>query len=157
MDFRNIEKNVKLVPMSELHCDMVYEISNKEFSESWSLSSIILELENKYSVTFVAIIENSVIGFINGRIIFEQAYINNIAVHNSYKSNGVGTMLLLQFIEYSKNNNVLDITLEVRKSNELAISFYHMNGFNKLVLRKDYYNNPLDDGITMIHYLNERL
>ena len=52
---------------------------------------------------------------------------------------------------YSKK--VQNLTLEVRKSNEVAISFYKKNGFNEVAVRKNYYKG--EDGILMMKKIGE--
>ena len=45
------------------------------------------------------------------------------------------------------SNRVVNITLEVRVSNEIARRMYKKLGFNEVALRKFYYGN--EDGILM--------
>jgi ribosomal-protein-alanine N-acetyltransferase len=47
--------------------------------------------------------------------------------------------------------------LEVRKSNNGAISFYNKYGFDILYERKGYYRNPPEDALVMVLELDERL
>ena len=51
-----------------------------------------------------------------------------------------------------RKNNVLSITLEVKKSNNNAIHLYEKLGFNKVSIRKGYYQGI--DGILMEKELN---
>ena len=47
----------------------------------------------------------------------------------------------------AKQKNLLNITLEVRKSNEIAIHLYKKMGFNEAAIRKYYYGD--EDAILM--------
>jgi len=42
------------------------------------------------------------------------------------------------------------ITLEVRKSNIIAIDFYKKLGFEIVTIKKDYYTSPMEDGYYMM-------
>jgi ribosomal-protein-alanine N-acetyltransferase len=46
------------------------------------------------------------------------------------------------------NINNIDISLEVRSSNEEAINFYKKNKFMEVAIRKNYYGN--EDAILMV-------
>ncbi len=73
----------------------------------------------------------------------------NFAVAKKYQNKGVGEKLLSKFTEVAKNNRIALIWLEVRKSNINAIRFYRKNNFCASYQRKNYYNNPVEDGIVM--------
>ena len=50
-------------------------------------------------------------------------------------------------IDFARNNNIYNITLEVDENNINAIKLYEKCGFIKKAIRKNYYNNS--DGILM--------
>lgn len=93
--------------------------------------------------------------FIKGVLVYQYLYdrieIDYIIVDTKYRNLGVATKLL-NFIE-NKYNNIKNITLEVRESNEEAIRFYLKNGFKEVAKRKNYYKD--EDGILMIKNLGE--
>ena len=43
----------------------------------------------------------------------------------------------------------MDIFLEVRESNQVAINFYKKNKFNQISIRKNYYSEPNENAIIM--------
>ena len=53
----------------------------------------------------------------------------------------------------SKNLNLVSITLEVNENNLDAIKLYEKFGFEKLGIRKKYYNNT-DNALIMTKKLN---
>lgn len=93
--------------------------------------------------------------FIKGILVYQYLYdrieIDYIIVDNYYRNLGIATKLL-NFIE-DKYKDIKNITLEVRESNKVAISFYKKNGFKEIVKRKNYYKD--EDGILMIKNLGE--
>ena len=60
---------------------------------------------------------------------------------------GIGTKLMAYLINEAINLHVVNITLEVRVSNEIARNLYKKFGFHEVALRKFYYGD--EDGILM--------
>ena len=83
-------------------------------------------------------------------LIYDRVEIDYIIVDEKYRNHGIATKLLNYVIE---NNNISNITLEVRESNVIAINFYEKNGFKKAAIRKNYYKN--EDAILMIKKIGE--
>ena len=78
-------------------------------------------------------------------LIYDRIEVEYIVVDKLYRRQGIATNLI-KFMEDS--NSVKNITLEVRKNNDVAISFYEFLGFKKVAIRKNYYKN--EDGILMM-------
>lgn len=72
--------------------------------------------------------------------------IDYIVVDKSLRKKGIATKLLNAMEE--KHKDAINTTLEVRKSNAIAINFYKKNGFKEVAIRKHYYKD--EDGILMI-------
>mgnify|MGYP004574599297 CR=1 FL=1 len=111
-------------------------------------------LENKINIIdndpfskFIVCLENDeIIGFLSYSIIYERAEINYIFVLESYRGKTVASKMLDYIIKTCKICD--NITLEVRKSNNIAISLYKKYGFKEVATRKNYYND--EDGILMM-------
>lgn len=93
--------------------------------------------------------EDSIVGVIIYTEIYDRIEIEYIAVDNYYKNKGIGSKLLKSI----ENNDIKNITLEVRKSNDAAINFYKKNGYKIASIRKNYYND--EDGFLMIKEIGE--
>lgn len=63
----------------------------------------------------------------------------NVCVDPEEQKQGVGRKLIEQMIKVARQNQSEKIYLEVRPSNEDAISLYKKMGFNEIGIRKDYY------------------
>ena len=87
---------------------------------------------------------------IKGVLIYEdlidKLIVDYIVVDEKYRNKGIATKLILEIEKI--HNNIENITLEVKKSNCVAINFYRKNGFKEVAIRKKYYGN--EDGILMI-------
>ncbi|MBQ2873428.1 MAG: ribosomal protein S18-alanine N-acetyltransferase [Bacilli bacterium] len=87
------------------------------------------------------------IGYLEYSLIYDRMEIDNFMVLEEYRNKGIGTKLLAHLISLAINYRVINITLEVRVSNEVAISLYKKFGFREVALRKYYYGD--EDGILM--------
>lgn len=111
-------------------------------------------LENKITIIdndpfskFIVYLENDkIIGILSYSIIYERAEINYIFVLESYRGKKVASKMLDYMIKTCKICD--NITLEVRKSNSIAISLYKKYGFKEVAIRENYYND--EDGILMM-------
>ena len=91
--------------------------------------------------------DNKVIGTLAYSLIYDRMEIDNIEVEESYRGNGIGTKLMSYLVFVAIENRVINITLEVRKSNDVAINLYKKFGFREVAIRKFYYGD--EDGILM--------
>jgi len=99
------------------------------------------------------------IGFAVGRIFnfTGDEYVvelTNIGLRQAYRNQGLGSLLLKSFLERCKLSDIPLIVLEVRASNDVAISFYKKFGFKASGRRRGFYSNPLEDALTMKLALN---
>ena len=82
-----------------------------------------------------------VIGFIQFIKLYEVVEILYLVVDERYRKLGIGST----FIEHlSRDLDIKRMILEVRKSNEVAISFYEKNGFKKIRPIENYYKDGED-------------
>lgn len=137
--------NVCICDLSSSDVDQVLEIENSYNLNIHSKDSIFKELNTKIFKYFVAKIDNKVIGFISFSHTLD-IEIEAIAVDVYYTNKGVATLLLNKCFEFAKQNNIKNIFLEVRESNQKAINLYIKNGFYKSNSRERYYDN-LEDAI----------
>lgn len=123
--------------VNELLKDFNYKIDKKSFNNDF-LKILIYE-------------ENFIQGVLVYQYLYDRIEIDYIIVDKDYRNRGIATKLL-EFIE-NNYNNLKNITLEVRESNEEAIKFYLKNNFKEITKRKNYYKD--EDGILMIKNLGE--
>ena len=122
-----------------------------DFDNFWSYNILKQELENGKSKYFVAKQENEIVGFAGILLIIDQVNIMNIVVKKDFRHNGIGSILLENLINYSKKLNLKTITLEVNENNLSAIRLYDKFSFDRLGIRKKYYNGESDAIIMSKH------
>ena len=134
------EKDIK--PMAEM--DILC------FSAPWSEDSFEKEImENRLAFYIVAEIEGRLVGYAGLWCIVDEGHITNVAVHPEFRRRGIGEVLVSVLLERTMGNGILSHTLEVRASNDPAISLYSKFGFKPAGLRKNYYEDNGEDAIIM--------
>lgn len=115
-------------------------VLGRSLNESWVPYS-----ENEYEHILLYTKGEDVLGFVQYMKLYETVEILYIVVDEQYRRLGIGS----EFIEHlSRDLDVSKMILEVRASNEGAISFYERNGFRKVRPIKNYYKDG-EDAISM--------
>lgn len=115
--------------------------------KSFLIKNNINIIDNDPFSKFIIYLENNeIVGFLDYSVIYERAEINYIFVVENYRGKKIASKLLEHMIQSCKICN--NITLEVRKSNSIAISLYKKYGFKEVATRENYYNK--EDGILMM-------
>ena len=73
----------------------------------------------------------------------------NVAVHPDFRKQGIANALILGLVEELRKMGSHCLTLEVRASNENAISVYRKLDFQEVGRRKNYYRNPREDALIL--------
>lgn len=135
----------KISKMSIEDLKSIKNILTTDFDNFWSFDILEEELECSNSYVIVARdINNTIVGFAGIKVILDEADIMNIVVKKDFRNNGIGSLLLDYLISYSKSINLKTITLEVNEINIPAIKLYEKFDFEKLGIRKKYYNGEND-------------
>ena len=92
------------------------------------------------------IVDNLVVGYIFGRIIYDEFHLVNIAVPSEYLRRGIGRKLIQLIISRVISHDIKVILLEVSSKNISAQKCYKSLGFTQMGVRKDYYSKE-DDAI----------
>ena len=137
--------DLKLSKMSIEDLKSIKNVLASEFDNFWSYDVLEEELECDNSYVIVAKVdENVIVGFAGLKVILDEADIMNIVVKKDFRHNGIGSVLLENLINYYKDLNLKTITLEVNENNLSAIRLYDKFSFDKLGIRKNYYDGKSD-------------
>lgn len=91
--------------------------------------------------------ESSVQGFVVGKGVRGEWEVENIAVSVSVQRQGLGTLLLREFLATAGKEDAKAVFLEVRESNQAARKFYEKFGFVLTGRRPRYYIDPQEDAL----------
>tara|TARA_B100001750_G_scaffold71875_1_gene57377 strand:+ start:831 stop:1532 length:702 start_codon:yes stop_codon:yes gene_type:complete len=89
------------------------------------------------------------LGFVSTWFLTDEAHITTIAVKKDWRGQGLGELLLSGAIDNAINQGSRVVTLEVRISNDSAISLYQKYGFRRVGTRKKYYTDNGEDAAIM--------
>ena len=140
---------IKIHPTTLTHAEAIHAIEVDTFADPWSVNSIKSEITAKHSICLVAIADDVVTGHVSMRHIINEGHINNIAVAQQYRRQGIASLILDALITEAIAREMIGITLEVRINNHAAISLYEKHGFVVEGYRKNYYSHPTEDAAIM--------
>lgn len=108
-------------------------------NELWNDSAVVIVAEGE---------DGTVLGYAGLQTVLDEGYINNVAVAEAYRRQGVADELIAAFVRFGQAKLAF-LTLEVRASNAPAIALYAKHGFAEAGRRKNYYDDPKEDAILM--------
>lgn len=121
---------------------------SSNFDEFWSIDTLKNDFSSENSKYIVAKIDTEIVGLAGIKIILDEANVMNIVTRIDKRNLGIGSSLLSYLIRAAENKNCHCITLEVNENNLSAIHLYEKYNFERIGLRKKYYNNT-DNAIIM--------
>ena len=140
---------IKIVPMTEAHVAAVAKLEAACFADPWSENSVASELKNPLSLWLVAVEEDTVVGYVGSQTVMGETDMMNVAVHPNCRRRGIAKGLLEALTRTLKKLGSRSLTLEVRASNEPAITLYTEFGFLEAGRRRNYYRNPKEDALIL--------
>ena len=141
-----------IISASQNHLAGILNIERESFSKPWTEYHFKRDLNNKISVNWVYQHDNYVIGYLFGWQVMDESHLNNIAVAESFRGNGIGIHLLKNMVSYLKDLKVKSVFLEVSSSNLPARKLYEKMGFVPQGERKDYYTKGDDAVLYMLEF-----
>ena len=136
-------------PMTENYLEQVASLEVCCFSKPWSREALKEELGNPQAVFLVAEENGEVLGYVGMHVVFGEGYMDNLAVFPHARRKGVARELIETLIAWLKQHDGLFLTLEVRLSNQAAISLYQSLGFEEAGRRPRFYQEPVEDALLM--------
>jgi [ribosomal protein S18]-alanine N-acetyltransferase len=131
-------------------------IEQASHPDPWSIQMLHESCVGEGYIGLVSIEEpDTVAGFCCARMVAGEIEIVNLAVVPSRRRTGIASGLIRYLIAYCRNKQVHRILLEVRDTNNAALSLYKKAGFAEDGIRREYYSNK-DNAILMSLQLLER-
>lgn len=132
----------------------IAEIERVSIPQPWSEAAFTSALADEKAVTLAAFCGDILCGFITGIYLLDTADIYSVAVASEYRKKGAGKRLLEEFFS-ALPDEVNSVCLEVRESNIPAINLYEKLGFERVGLRKNFYQSPRENAILMTKNLKD--
>ena len=121
--------------------EQIYSIENESFEYPWSKSQFLKDLENKHSKNWVWTENNRIVAYLFGYLVVDEYHLHNIAVSEKFRKKGIALKLIEKMLNFTNENKVKAVFLEVSSSNLPACNLYEKKGFVAQGIRKKYYPN----------------
>ena len=135
--------------MEEKDVEQVEELEKQCFSVPWSENILKDGLTGRFDTYLVWEKDGIVAGYCALRVLADEEEIQRIAVLPSWRRNGIAKSLMEAMIQVSKEKGAVQMSLEVRESNTGARKLYENYGFIQEAVRKNYYENPVENACIM--------
>ena len=125
----------------------VISIERRSFPTPWSLAMFVLELSKPSGICLAATVDDELVGYLVCSRYDQVWHLMNVAVAPERRRGGVARGLIGKLIE--DGGGALPFTLEVRVSNQAAITMYKRLGFRSAGVRPRYYQDNGEDALIM--------
>jgi ribosomal-protein-alanine N-acetyltransferase len=126
----------------------VIAVERRAFPTPWSLAMFVLELSKSSGICLAALRDRRLVGYLICSRYDTVWHVMNIAVDVDQQHMGVASALLAELYERVGDEQAR-FTLEVRRSNDIAIHLYEREGFRAAGLRRRYYQDNGEDALVM--------
>ena len=121
--------------------EQIYSIENESFEYPWSKSQFLKDLENEHSKNWVWTENNRIVAYLFGHLVVDEYHLHNIAVSEEFRKKGIALKLIEKMLNFTNENKVKAVFLEVSSSNLPACNLYQKKGFVAQGTREKYYPN----------------
>ncbi|MFV0528483.1 MAG: tRNA (adenosine(37)-N6)-threonylcarbamoyltransferase complex dimerization subunit type 1 TsaB [Lachnospiraceae bacterium] len=129
--------------------EQIMPIEESLFTPPWTHMGFFSFLIRDDTSFWVAEKDGTIVGYCGALLVLDEADITNVAVSQEQQKQGIGTVLLDTLLRELRERRIRTVHLEVRQSNTAAIALYEHKGFEHVGLRKEYYEEPVEDACTM--------
>jgi [ribosomal protein S18]-alanine N-acetyltransferase len=126
----------------------VIAVERRAFPTPWSLAMFVLELSKSSGICLAAVHDERLVGYLICSRYDTVWHVMNVAVDLDHQHKGVASALLAELYERVGDDGAR-FTLEVRRSNRVAIHLYEREGFRAAGLRRRYYQDNGEDALVM--------
>jgi len=126
----------------------VIAIERRAFPTPWSLAMFVLELSKASGICLAAVNAGRLVGYLICSRYDTVWHVMNVAVDVDHQRRGIASALLAELYERVDDEHAR-FTLEVRRSNDIAIHLYERDGFRAAGIRKRYYQDNGEDALVM--------
>jgi ribosomal-protein-alanine N-acetyltransferase len=154
--------SVSIQPISSAVLPAVLELDNLCFGKLWTLEAYQRELDSPNSELLGLFMDKTqdkentydlrlttydLLAMGCFWAILDEAHITLLAVHPNYQGRGLGQAMLWGLMQVARDRALERATLEVRASNQSAISLYNKFGFQLAGRRRRYYKDANEDAL----------
>jgi ribosomal-protein-alanine N-acetyltransferase len=142
---------IKLRRLAQRDLEAIERIERRSYPTPWSRSMFASELAKPSSISLGAFSTETgeLVGYLVISRYVDAWHVMNIAVTPEHRRQGIAVALFERLFELTAADGRRGYTLEVRISNEAAISLYERLGFQSRGVRRGYYTDNREDALIM--------
>jgi len=144
---------MEIRPLSYPDLPQVIAIERRVFPTPWSLAMFVLELSKQSGICLAATDttaggEERLVGYLICSRYDTVWHVMNVAVDLDHQRMGLASAMLAELYARVDDSDAR-FTLEVRRSNAVAIHLYEREGFRAAGMRRRYYQDNGEDALVM--------
>lgn len=146
---------LRMLPIRRMQVEDIREvvaIEKVEYPFPWTAGNFNDSLRSGYQAWILRNEAETLTGYFLLMPAVDEAHLLNITVRGDLHGQGLGRLMLDQVAAVARRLKMESILLEVRPSNERALTIYDRYGFVRIGRRRDYYpapDNTREDAIVM--------
>ena len=129
--------------------EQVVDIEQNLFSVPWTKEGFLTYLMKKDTMFFVVEEKERILVYCSMMTVLDEGDILNVAVRSDRQKEGIGLFLVDSMLRMAEMEGIRLVHLEVRQGNGTARRLYQRLGFKEDGLRRDYYENPVENAVLM--------
>ena len=135
---RKFDPPLILRDLSARDVPLLKQIEEKAYEFGWSERNFVDALNENY-IAKALINYSVVVGYYFWQKVLDECHLLNFTIASERQRRGLGNWMLSQLLVSLRTKGITAIYLEVRPSNDTAISLYSRFGFSIIGRRKNYY------------------
>jgi ribosomal-protein-alanine N-acetyltransferase len=142
---------IELRRLAQRDLEAIERIERRSYPTPWSRSMFASEMAKPASISLGAFSTETgeLVGYLVISRYVDAWHVMNIAVEPEHRRQGIAVALFQRLFELTAADGRRGYTLEVRISNEAAISLYERLGFQSRGVRRGYYTDNREDALIM--------
>ena len=129
---------INIRPLEVVDLEQVIDIELEAHDYPWKKSIHLSCIEQEYP-SLVLEQNSSIIGYVVFNYLFDECHLMNITTSVSFQGQGFASQLIQAMYKKAKVAGMQSVLLEVRESNQPALSLYTKEGFEEIGRRPNYY------------------
>ncbi len=142
-------------PLLKKDLPLILSMEQDLYVKPWTKEDFLYELEQNPFAYYFKVVENKqIIGYFGFWITFDIAQITKVSIAKDFQGRKLSYLLLQGLEKRIRIAQCVNLSLEVRVCNQIAIHVYEKCGFKIESIRKNYYDNH-EDAYLMIKELEK--
>lgn len=155
---KQFNRNFKIRRMYLEDLDRVLEIESESFGPfHWTRNNFSQELGNEMAIYLVAELnkpdekspKNLIAAYGGAWLILDEMHITTLGTDPKFRNKKLAECIINNLIQIAIDNKIRAITLEVRESNIPAQKLYEKYAFQRMGLRKNYYEDNQESAMIL--------